>query len=208
MKVWIHGWLLAALLATPESAMGNAAVVLPQGTYVDDDNAANYLAKPPGQGALFRRAINSAVQRNPKNATALVHRAHLFVNAGDLKRARRDFDAAIVISEAGSDMERHVLWSRGWAAYDLGEYEAALADWQRAVSLHGGRPKWAPYSFALVYWSAGQHDVAVTWYQAAVDSNAEWGNEAGFAVRTKHWKPQQREVMRTVFDAWRARKMQ
>jgi len=205
MKIWMHGLVLATLLASPAFAMDSPAVLLPQGKYVDDDNAANYLPKPPGRGSQFRQAINAALQRNPRNATALVHRAHLFLNAGDLERARRDFDAAVAAAEPGSDMERHVLWSRGWATYDHGEYDSALADWQRAVSLHGGLPKWAPYSFALLYWSAGQQGVALTWYQSAVDSNPEWGDEAGFAARTKHWKPRQREAMRSAFDAWRAR---
>lgn len=202
MKIPMSWWLLAALVASPASAMDSPAALLPQGVYADNDNAAAYLAPPPGMRSQFRNAINATLRKNPKNAAALVHRAYLFLDAGDTQRARRDFDAAIAVAEPGSERERHVLWSRGWANYDLGEYEALLADWQRAVSLHGGKPSWAPYTFALLYWTMGQPDVALGWYQAAVAANGEWGNEAGFATRTKHWNPHQREAMQALFDEW------
>jgi len=205
MKIAMPVWLLVVLLASPLSATEIATAMPPQGVYRDSDNAANALVKPPGMRSQFRQAVNAAIQKNPKNATALAHRAYLFLDSGDVVRARRDFDAAIAAAEPGSDMERHVLWSRGWAAYDLADYQAALADWQESASLHGGQPFWVPYTYALLYWTIGQHEAALAWYQTAVDSNEEWGNEAGFAKRTRHWKAPQREAMRALFDAWQQR---
>jgi tetratricopeptide (TPR) repeat protein len=165
VKISMFWWLLAMLVATPAFAMDSSAAMLPQGVYVDYDNAAKYLAKSSGRGSQFRQAINAALQKNPRNAAALTHRAYLFLDAGDLKRAKRDFDAATAAAEPGSDAERHVLWSRGWAAYDLGEYERRL-DWQRAVSLHGGRPFWLPTASRCCTgpWTAGRR---LAWYQTS-----------------------------------------
>ncbi|MCL1633377.1 tetratricopeptide repeat protein [Luteimonas sp. SX5] len=176
---------------------------LPQGRYIDEDAAASHMKAPPGGRAQMRQAINAAIQKNPRNATALAHRAYFFLESGDLARAKRDFDAAMAAAEPGSGFERNVLWSRGWAEYDLGDYAAALADWQRTVALHGGKPFWAAYSFALLYWTAGQQDTALAWYDAAVLSNPQWGNENGFIARTKYWAPPQRGQMRALFDAWK-----
>lgn len=205
MKVRIH-WILPVLLvASPAFAAQGLQDMRPQGAYLDDDYAASHMLAPPGGRARLRQRVNAAIQENPHNAPALAQRAYFFQEGGDLVRARRDFDAAIAAAEPGSEFERNVFWSRGWAEYDLGDYAATLSDWQRAVALHGGKPFWAAYSFALLYWTAGQGDAALAWYDAAVLSNPQWGNEEGFTDRTKHWTPRQRERMRALFDAWKER---
>ncbi|MBB1471675.1 tetratricopeptide repeat protein [Luteimonas sp. MC1782] len=195
--------LLCIAGAAGAAVAGDALpVVQPEGRYVDDDEAASYLPTPPGSRARFRQLLNAAIQNNPRNVSALAHRAFLFMEGGDAKRARRDYDAALAASEPGSRYERHVLWSRGWSNYDEGDFAATYADWQRAIALHGGGPFWAPYSLALLYWSAGQSEPALQWYATAAVANPEWSTPEGVAVRTRRWSPAQRERMQALFAAW------
>lgn len=67
---------------------------------------------------------------------------------------------------------------------------------------HGGRPFWAAYTFALAYWTQDDTARALAWYDAAFASNTDWGTEAGMEGKTRHWRPEQRERMRGLFEAW------
>ena len=177
----------------------------PDGRYLDDDPSASYLSTPPGNRSRFRQLIDASIRKNPRNVSALSHRAYLFMEAGDHARARRDFDAALAAAEPGGPHERHVRWSRGWASYEQADYAATLSDWQRAIELHGGRPFWAPYSLALLYWTTGQADLALQWYDAAVQSDQDWATADGMAHRTRRWSPPQQARMQELFAAWARR---
>jgi Tfp pilus assembly protein PilF len=194
--------LALLLLFSPLSGAQVLPVLVPDGVFADPDHAANAMSPRPGNRAKFRQAVNATIQKNPRNVAALSQRAYMFMEGGDLARARRDYDTALSVAEPGSAYERHVLWSRGWASYEQGDYAATHADWQRAITLHGGRPFWAAYSLALLYWTTGQHDLAVHWYDTAVASRAEWGSADGMAELTDHWTPPQQERVRALFSRW------
>lgn len=194
--------LLPLLLLAPEPSMSDAA----SAQYADPDPAASYVSIPPGRRATFRKMVNAAIQKNPRNSVALSHRAYLFAESGDPVRAKRDFDAAL--ESAGQDVvyERHVLWSRGWVNYDLGSTDLALEDWGKAEQLHGGHPYWIPYTYALAYWTMGAKPLALQWFDATVRAIPEWGQDAGFEQKIKHWRPQQQTQMRALFAEWRSRR--
>lgn len=200
-----NGWILVLLCAV--CAMGAAGAVetlpavQPDGLYVEEDPAARYLPAPSGDRARFRRLINANIQKNPRNVAALAQRAYLFMEGGDYTRARRDFDAALAWAEPGSANERNVLWSRGWASYEQEDYAATFADWQRTIALHGGRPFWAGYSLALLYWTTGQSDLALQWY-ATTAPDSGWRTPEGVEGRIRLWAPPQRERMLALFAAW------
>lgn len=177
--------------------------VQPQGRYVDDDLSASYHPTPPGDRARFRRMVNAAIQKNPRNGAALSQRAYLFMESGDLVRARRDFDTALSVAEPGGPYERNALWSRGWASYELGDFATTFSDWQRAIALHGGEPFWAAYSMALLYWTTGQADLALQWYETTATGQPEWGTEEGMEHRIRRWAAPQQERMRALFAAWK-----
>jgi len=178
----------------------------PQGVYRDDDPAAGAMRPPSGNPFDYRRYLDAVIRQSPDNVAALVARAYLLRNAGQLERAQRDLERAAAAARPGSPQERHLLWSRGWAGYDLGDHRAAFDDWDRAIAAHGGRPFWAPYSMALLYWTTGDRDTAMAWYDAAVASNPDWGTDTGFEARTDAWRPQQRERMREAFALWKQRR--
>lgn len=202
---WPCLWPLVLLcLSCPVGAVDALPPMQPDGHYSDQDPGARYYPHLPGGRSQLRQAVNAALRKNPRNATALAQRAYLFMEGGDLARARRDFDTALAAAEPGSAQAANVLWSRGWASYDMGDYPATFSDWQSAIALHGGRPFWAAYSLALLYWSAGQPELAIDWYSAAVDADRAWSDEEGMADKTKKWSPSQRERMTALFEAWSA----
>jgi tetratricopeptide (TPR) repeat protein len=194
--------LLLLLLTGAAIAVEGLPAMQPEGRYIDDDPAASAFNAPVGRRAQFRQRINASLQKNPRNVSALVHRAYLFMEGDDFVRARRDFDAALAAAEPGGPHERHVLWSRGWASYELGHYADTFLDWQRAIALHGGEPHWAAYSLALLYWTTGQSDLALRWYAVAAAGEADWSTAEGMARRIRSWSPPQRERMQALFAAW------
>lgn len=193
--------VLMCLFAMPVEAVESPNERL----YNEPDPAAAAIKAPPGMQSKLRAMINATLRKNPRNVPALVHRAYSFLNAGDTERAIRDFDAAAAAVEPASDYERHLLWSRGWANYDMDRYEEALHDWQRAAQLHGGHPFWLPYSYALLYWTMDEKEVALDWFDAAVASTPEWGIAEGMEGRIRHWRPRQQQRMRELFATWLAR---
>lgn len=199
--------LLAAAAASSFAARAGGAlpVYLPDGAYSEDDPAAAAIQPGPGQKAKYREYLSAVLRQNPHNVAARVARAYQLKNAGALDRAREDLDRAAAAAEPGSPQERHVRWSRGWVAYDLGDYPAALEDWRAAIAAHGGRPFWAPHTLALLYWTAGDRETALAWYEAAVATNPEWGDDGDFVDRVDHWRPAQRAAMEAAFAAWKAR---
>ena len=192
--------LLCCLL--PAAWAGDEALM--PGRYDADDPAAKAWQAPPGRKAKFRELLDAELRRNPRNVSARVHRAYLFDRAGDHAQAQRDYDAALEAATPGGLEHRHVLWSRGWSRYDMGDVGGALQDWQECVRLHGGRPYWVPHTFALAYWTQGDSAQALAWYAAAAASYAPWRTEAGMTDKTRHWRPEQRERMQALFEAWHA----
>lgn len=173
--------------------------------YADADPAASYVVIPPGKRAAYRKMVNAAIQKNPRNSVALSHRAHLFVEGGDPVRAKRDFDAALATAGDDEVYQRSVLWSRGWVNYDLGSTDLALEDWRRAEQLHGGHPYWASYTYALAYWTMGAEPLALQWFDATVRAQPAWGRDDGFEQKIRHWGPAQQARMRALFAEWRRR---
>ncbi|SKA11872.1 tetratricopeptide repeat protein [Novilysobacter spongiicola] len=174
------------------------------GLWVHEDPSAIAWQPPPGHNSRWRELLNHELRRNPRNVSARIHRAYLLDRAGDHERARRDYDAALEAAPPQSPELRHILWSRGWSRYDMGDLAGALEDWQESVRLHGGRPFWVPYTFALTYWTQGDVEQAMKWYQAAVGASKDWSTEAGMKDRISHWRPEQRERMQALFAFWSA----
>ncbi len=196
--------ILSLLLATT-AAQALESIELPAASaYEDDDGSAVGFRPPPGQAVAFRKLLNREIQVHPKNVVALTHRAYLYIRTGNNDEALRDFDQALKVADYGSLLHRQVLWAYGWALYDLGRFDAALKSWRLCVKLHGGHPFWAPYSYALVYWTAGEQQAAVAWYSTAVRSNAQWGTQDGVNERTAHWRPNQKVMQQATFEAWSA----
>lgn len=191
--------MFSVFACLPVAAAGPAA-----DTYADEDVAATAYKAPPGRRGVVRAALNKRIQAQP-HPVLLSHRAYLFLRAGDEANARRDFEHALTLAEHGSPSHRQVLWAYGWALYDMGDTTGALASWALCERLHGGRPGWVPYTYALAYWTLGDAETALAWYATAVRSNPAWGSRSGLAGRTDHWQPEQQRQIQGLFAAWSAR---
>lgn len=172
--------------------------------YQDRDPAASYLVTPPGGRARFKSALEASLRKNPRNSVALTHRAYFFNEMGDTQRALRDFDAALAASSPASVHARHVYWSRGWARYDSGDVPGALADWREAAKLHGGSPHWLPFTLALGYWTIGDRELALRWFDVAVAAQPAFATEEGLREKISKWDERQQENMMALHEAWEA----
>ena len=199
-------WIVAlSFLFALTAAQALESIELPAASaYEDEDGSAIAFKPPPGRAVAFRQMLNREIQVNHKNVVALTHRAYLHIRTGNNDEALRDFGHALKVADYGSPLHRQVLWAYGWALYDLGRFNEALQSWQLCVKLHGGHPFWAPYSYALAYWTAGERETALAWYSTAVHSNAQWGTQEGVNERTSHWRPNQKEMQLAMFEAWSA----
>jgi tetratricopeptide (TPR) repeat protein len=197
--------LATLLLLLPLAANAAAPLPVPDARYGDPDPAAMALQARPGDAAGFRRRLDAAIRQDPRNAVALVHRAYLFHAGGDRERGDRDFLRVLELTDADPVNHRRAFWSLGWSAFNRGEPGHALAYWRQAGDLHGGLPFWYPYTMAVGLWAQGDQAAALAWYDAAARSNPQWSQPEGVALRTRHWRDRERQVVQAMFEAWTAR---
>ena len=97
-----------------------------------------------------------------------------------------------------------MYWNYGWALFAGGEARGAISQWMQAERLHGGRPEWVPTTYAMGLWAAGEKDLALQFYRAAVRSfPRRWGVAAGVQEATRGWTPKQKLTIEQVYAAWR-----
>jgi len=177
--------------------------------WLDPDPAASHMPLPDNvplrMGQRHRlRAIERGMRRYPDHPQLLAERGFIRHQIGQHDAAEADYSRALQLAGIDILLRRHVLWSQGWARFEAGRDEAALASWRESVALHGGRPYWFPYSAALAEWRLGRRDEAVALYAEAVRGMPEWGRESGLLRRTSHWPQHQFAVAGEVFQAWKA----
>lgn len=188
VKKWFAFFCLALALSLGSTRLPAQTDAAPADEYTDPDPSASAIHPGPGRFANFRRAIDAHLRKNPRNVTALAQRAYIHYATGYLEHGERDYTRALELSADDPMLQRRVLWSWGWSLWIAEQPQAALRQWQLAEKQHGGHPFWVPYTYALVYWQLGQKELALAYYAAAVRSDARWGNAAGFAEKTGHWR--------------------
>lgn len=189
----------AATAAIPECPL---PVVAASGApYRDPDRAAIATAYPPGGKAALLARLDDSLAQNPDAVPTLAERGYQRAMQGQAIAAERDFTHALRIAP---DAE-HTHWSYGWALLRLDRPACAVAQWQQAAALHGGRPFWLPYTLAIGYAAAGRTDLAVAWYAQAVASlPSRWGNATALAQSMRFWHASEQRLARMVFAAWQA----
>jgi tetratricopeptide (TPR) repeat protein len=201
--------LLLPVAALAEAPAAVAAAPLPEAgvRYGDRDPAAVAIIPRPGNRASFRRTLNAAIRKDPKDTVALMHRAYLLNAAGDTAEGDRDFQRVLEITAANGDSVNHrrALWSLGWSAYNRGQAGEAVAWWQQAAAGFRGHPSWVPYTLAVGLWTMGERDAALAWYGVAADSDAAWRQSEGVQARTQRWREAEQAAAQALFQAWSAR---
>lgn len=197
--------LFVLSLLLPLSVAAEVPLPEPGARYAERDPAAIAMHPRPGDNASFRRGLNAAIRKNPRNSFALVHRAYLFHASGDLEEGDRDFRRVLDLTEADPINRRRALWSLGWSAYNRKQPQQAVEYWRQAAEAHGGRPSWYAYTMAVGLWTQGEQDAALAWYAAAARSQADWTEREGVQARTRRWREPERQVIEALFENWSAR---
>lgn len=206
--------LLFAVLGHVKPAGAQAGIrpsvpVSTEAPYADADPAARanplpLIGETTRSGAVRDRlrAVERSLERYADHPFLLAELGYLRHKMGQHDVAEADYARAKAMAANDNLQLRRVNWSHGWALFDAGLYPAALASWEEAERLHGGRPFWVPYTRMLAEWQMGNRDRAVASYALAVKSNPTWGREQGLAKRTAHWPKSQFDVAAAVFRAW------
>lgn len=160
------------------------------------------LDEAAGLDKLFRH-----IEKRPGDSRGWTARAYWHAVNGREAEALADLERARGVIDGSQRRMRETLWSEGWIRLLLGHVPEASAAWTEAVGLHGGRPYWVPYSFALLAELGGERQIALAWYQRAVwDYPERWGTRHGVLRHTRHWRDPERLPMLALYEAWLAGK--
>lgn len=167
--------------------------------YRDSDAAALASRAGPGNKGQWRHKLNVAIMNNPNDAFALSQRAYMRSIAGDLAGSEKDYLRALESADKKTVTYRHVLWSLGWAKFNMGDDKSAIDYWGQAEQHHGGSPYWLPYTVSLAYWRLGEKELALVYYAMAVNSDLAWGLPDKVLQKTHHWKDGEKKVHGELF---------
>jgi tetratricopeptide (TPR) repeat protein len=120
-------------------------------------------------------------------------RAHRFLVYAQL--ANRDYPRALAVAQAGLSIlpdDPALVAGRGEAKAGLGDPEAALADWQRALELEP-EDIGALYSTAFLLERERRLEEAATAWQKIID----WNDARGYTLQTD-WPRQERDRIRAA----------
>ena len=193
--------------ASPPPAVtspADASLPAPGATYADADPAAVGFHAPPGRNAALRLQLDRTLRSRPNHVAALIERGYLRHAAGDVELGDADFQRALKAGAGVPEVARRAAWSLGWSAFNRGDARAALDYWEASIRLHGGRPFWQPYTYAVGYWQLGEQAVAIAWYDRAAEADPRWRRLDTLRERTRFWKAGERAVIEAVFAAWSA----
>jgi len=94
----------------------------------------------------------------------------------------------------------HVAWSQGWSKIAVADYVGAANIWVKGVAQPNGRPFWLAYSLAIAFQGAGEHELALAWWRAAVGSNPTLANEAAALKYFDDWHENEKALLRQLFE--------
>jgi tetratricopeptide (TPR) repeat protein len=201
----LRSMLAATLLAA--SALATAQVAAPpaDSVFTDPDPTAKVFF-PRVETPSGRARLDAHIAANPADSRGWGARAVAHAFAGESDAALADLERARGVNDSNPLRQRNTLWSEGWARLHLGHVPEAHAAWSESVRLHGGRPFWVPYSFALLAELGGEPHVALAWYETAVRSAPQkWSQRGSLERATRHWQHAEREAILAVFERWNAR---
>lgn len=198
--------LFAAGLVLAAPAAAQDALPTPAERYVDKDGAAVMPKEVAPNDNRARRQLEQILEYSPEHVPARVQHGFHLVARGMNNRAEQEFEYAIRISDPDSLNQRHAHWGYGWGLFRMGEYRRAIAQWMEAERLHGGKPAWAPWTYAIGLWMAGDRELALQFWNAAVRSDPDrWGASRGLEREIRDWFPNQRLAAEALHAEWKRR---
>lgn len=141
--------------------------------------------------------LDQQVAANPNDAQARSNRGYVLALLGREKAARADLQQAVTLKNNGPMHN-----SAGWAYFNLGDYAAALHEWQIAADMSHRTARYDYYSLALGYWGVGDKKQALENYQLAVEREPRFGAFSSLRERTAEWTPRERAAIQDVYSLW------
>ena len=203
MTIVLRSVLLAFLLVAGAQAQDPTLPVAAE-TYGEDDPAAVRPKAIDPTDVRARQMLEQVLQYDPENVSARIQNANLMIARGLRQRGLGEYEYVRRVAQSDPKKLRQVIWNYGWALFETGDARRALAEWMEAERLHGGQPAWVPTTYAVGLWVAGDRDLAVQFYRAAVNSNPRrWGEERGLTEAIRAWAPNEKVAIEAVYAAWR-----
>lgn len=174
--------------------------------YFDEDVAAKPLvAVPAGQVDAVDQLMKLR-ERGRKAVDATAQLASMAYAEGREDLGAKLYQEAFSSVSDSSVQARSLRWNQGWDLYRRGNAEQALGLWLKAAEGTRGSPGWLPPTLALVLWTLGRKDEAVTWYAAAARTEPNQWNDAGnFSQLLPDWQDSERATLTQVQQAWAAK---
>ncbi|MDR0588719.1 MAG: tetratricopeptide repeat protein [Burkholderiales bacterium] len=105
--------------------------------------------------------VNHAIELDPKNIIAYVVRSNIHIHTKDYQLAIEDYNKVIDLYSIFSPFEKwEVYRDRGIVFYRLGEFDHALADFNKVLELDP-KNKIVYFNRGLVYYKQGDYDRAI-----------------------------------------------
>jgi tetratricopeptide (TPR) repeat protein len=202
----VHRIALVAVLAFASltAAAQDSGLPQPEEAYGMDDPAAVAPKRIDANDNLGRQTLEQILQYDPENVNARIQNAELLIARGMRQRGLDEYVYALRLAESDPLKLRTVYWNYGWALFRVGEARGAITQWQQAERMHGGQPIWVPTTYAVGLWVAGEKELALQFYKAAVRSNPRrWGEASGLKESTANWGANEKAAVDAVYAAWR-----
>ncbi|MEO6688433.1 MAG: hypothetical protein ABIS07_17835 [Dokdonella sp.] len=182
----------------------------------DPDARVEQLPTPAGTDVMTR--LDLRIIADPCDVDSLIQRGYEYAQRNERARSEADFARALALAPERT----RIRWSQGWARFSVGDSACAIEAWQRAAELPGdsdrvqvpdqrgnirasvrGDAFWVPYTLAIGYWTAGEPEVALDYYSAAVRSFSDrFACMDALNAYTRNWKPRERTAILDLAHAW------
>ncbi|MBL8522178.1 MAG: hypothetical protein JNN20_00675 [Betaproteobacteria bacterium] len=163
--------------------------------------------RAPVEIAPAEQSVEKVVVRAElDSASSIVERAWDKSLAGDREGTIALFNLAASHPRSNLTVDR-ILWSYGWAMFNLRDYPCALSRFEEARQAAPNQDSWVPQTLAITYWQMGQHDIAATWYDvAAKGAPACWSSAKAAESCTRHWLKSERRALGELVTYWKAKR--
>lgn len=141
--------------------------------------------------------LNKQIAANAEDAKAYSNRGYTLALLGRKEEARADLQRALAL-DGKAPMRNRV----GWAYFNLGDYAAAVREFEAAAELSGHQAHYDYYSLVLGYWGTGDIQRALENYDLAVQRDPRLADNKTLHERTLEWTPLEQRAMHETYVRW------
>ena len=141
--------------------------------------------------------LDQQIKLNTNNALAYSNRGYTLALLGRKIEARTDLQRAVILKD-NAPMHNRV----GWAYFNMGDYAAAVREFEASAKMSNHRAHYDYYSLVLGYWGIGDTKRALENYQLAVERDPRFGEYKSLNERTSEWTPLERRAIHETYVLW------